>query len=105
MRLPNKHPQESKLLEFPFAGDLAKGSTILTAELLSITTEAGVDAAPGNVIEGDTLVDNQALQVLLRVRGGLDGCDYFGEVLVVDSDLLRHVIQFTLPVRSRIARN
>lgn len=105
MRLPNKHPAETKLVTCPLTGDIAKGNTIVSAQLLQVVTAAGIDASPGLVIEGDPLVDNQTLEVLVRVRGGVDGCDYLAEVLAIDSDLLRHVIQFTLPVRSRIARN
>lgn len=105
MRTKPKHPQETKLLRFPFRGDIEKGETIVFTQLLSIVTQAGADASPALVIEGDPIVDNAELDVYLRVRGGLDGCDYFGELLAIDSQTLRHVMQFTLPVRALIARN
>ena len=82
----------------------SEASTIVSASILSITTVAGVDPNPAAVASGDLLIDNQALALYLMVQGGLDGCDYFGEVLATDSDTQRHVLQFTLPVRSRIAR-
>lgn len=105
MRMPNKHPAEAKLMTLPFALEIKPGSTIVSASLLSIVTASGVDANPSAVVSGALLVDNQGLAVYAMVQGGNDGCDYFGEVLVVDSDTQRHVRQFTLPVRSRIARD
>lgn len=103
MRLPNKHPAETKLVVVPFAGEIEKGKSIASVQLLSIATVAGADVNPSAVVEGDLLVNAQTLDVYLRLRGGVSGCDYFGEVLCIDSDTLRHVMQFTLPVRSRIA--
>ncbi|MCW5657431.1 MAG: hypothetical protein KIT60_06990 [Burkholderiaceae bacterium] len=103
MRLPNKHPQEVKLVVLPFGGEIEPGVTILSYQVLAITVTQGTDATPDNVRDGDGLIDNLALKVYQRVKAGVNGCDYLFDTLATDSSGLKHAIQFTLPVRSLIA--
>lgn len=103
MRLRNKHPSEVKLLTLPFGDDIERGLTILAYEVLEVTVMAGTDPSPLLVLDGDGVIDQTTLNVYQRVRGGVSGCDYFIDTLATDSNGLKHVIQFTLPVRSRIA--
>lgn len=103
-RLPNKHPAENKLLVLPFDGDIARGQTITGFAVLSVTMDAGVDPSPTLVVNGAGVIDNVERRVLLSVHDGLDGCDYFFTTKATDNTGHEHVLQFVLPVRSRIKR-
>ena len=102
MRLPRKHPAEIKVVTLPFGDDVPKGRTLLSVTLLSIAVVKGADPSPALVLEGDPLINQTTLDAFVRVKGGLDQCDYAAEWLAIDSDGQRHVKQVVLPVRVKI---
>ena len=100
MRLPQKDPGETKLVRFAFASEIERTITIASVSV-SITLAAGVDAGFAAVLDGAALIDNATLDVLQRVKLGLDGCDYEIRCLATDSGGLKHLIVATLPVRTQ----
>ena len=98
MRLPIKDPTEIKLVRFVFAGDIERGTTIVSVTV-AVSLVAGVDAGFAAVLSGAALIDNDALQVLQQVTLGLADCDYGIRCLATDSAGLKHLIAATLPVR------
>lgn len=99
MRLPFKDPAELKLVRFVFAGDIERGTTIVSTTV-TIALQAGSDAGFATVLSGAALIDNEALQVLQKVTLGLADCDYELRCVATDSSGLKHLIAATLPVRN-----
>lgn len=98
-RLPTKDPAEVKLVRFPFAAELEAGVTVASVAITAATL-AGTDPAPEAILNGAAVVDAATQDVLQRVTGGLDACDYKLRALATDTTGLVHLVTATLPVRN-----
>lgn len=95
---PEKDPEEVVTLTFDFTADL-DGETV-SAPVVSVSTFAGVDAAPGNVLNGAAQVDGTATKVMQSVRLGLADVDYRVKARVTTSGARTLVLARILPVRN-----
>lgn len=100
MRTAPKDPAEKKLVRFEYASEVEEGVTIASIDV-QVATVAGVDAAPGNLLEGAIVVDNANLYGLQRVKEGSDGCEYEIRGLATDSNGLKHLVIATVPVATQ----
>ena len=92
-----KDPAEVKVLRLEYATEIEATTTITSIDV-SIATIVGIDAAPGNVLDGAIVIDNDKLYGLQRVKAGLDQCTYEIRGLATDSAGLKHLVVATLPV-------
>jgi hypothetical protein len=99
MLQPEKDPQEVKLIRFEYSTEVETGATLVSIDT-SISVVEGTDPAPGLVLEGAIVIDNEKLLGLQRVKGGIDGCNYEIRALATDSNGFEHLVVATLPVRT-----
>ncbi len=97
MRTAPKDPAEIKLLRLEYASEVEPGVTLASIDV-QIATVAGVDAAPGNVLDGAIVIDHENLYGLQRIKAGTDGCEYEIRGLATDSNGLQHLVVATVPV-------
>lgn len=71
---PEKDPLEKVWLTYNFNEALDPGETITATQIL-VSVKAGIDANPGDILDGAVVVVANA-RVMQRVRNGLDSTAY-----------------------------
>ena len=92
--LQPKDPGEIKIVRFQFGGDVGE-SSISTVDVQAFVVE-GEDPSPSSFLSGVPAISGT--DVLQRVTGGLDGCDYNLRCFATDSAGLKHLISCVIPV-------
>lgn len=83
-------PAEKVELTFDFEPDLPAGVLISGAPIITIRVVTGVDATPANILNDGAAADISQTQMIVPVKGGLDGTKYAIKVVqaTTDPDLL-----------------
>lgn len=71
-----KDPQENVTLTFDFSPALRQSETITAINSIVVTVIAGVDPAPGLILNGPAAVSLDGMSVLQPIKGGIDGVSY-----------------------------